>query len=272
MEFPTFNSSIKELEKIENVLDKNYPENSSILNRNIGIYKIFKNLLSNLKLLRDLDSKDCATQPFATLSRMIIDNYSVLFLISKHSDSKEQDLRYYLYLMDSLNGRINSIRNFSDQIQNNSLIKDLKESEATIEHDKRAIKTITKLIEKNKLHKLVSDKVIKDRNWKFTKGVTNKKERLSWEDLYNLARIPKKFSKIIQNHYSTYTHGLGMTILYESRNETFFQSTFLLLSLLNLNITQILIDEYKLQPDKMDLDLEHLIFVRHQWENYEKWS
>lgn len=272
MEFPTFDSSIKELEKIEYILDKNYPQNTSILNRNIGIYKIFKNIISNLRLLKDLDSKECATQPFATLSRMIIDNYSILYLISKHSDSKEQDLRYYLYLMDSLNGRINSITNFSDQVQNNSLIKDFKESKDTIEHDERAINTITKLIEKNKLDELVPKKVIEDRNWKFTTGIKSKKNRLSWIDLYNIARIPNKFSEIIQNHYSTYTHGLGMTILYESRNDTFFKSTFLLLTLLNLNIARILIDEYKLQPGKMNLDPEFLIYVKHQWENYHKWT
>ena len=172
--------------------------------------------------------------------------------------------------MDSFNERISSITNFSNQVQNNSLIKDFKESEATIEHDKRAIKTITKLIEKNKLNELVPNKVIEDRNWKFTKGITSKKNRLSWVDLYNLARIPKKFSELIQNHYSTYTHGLGMTILYESRNETFFKSTFLLLTILNLNITRILIDEYKLQPGKINLNPEILIYVKHQWENYHK--
>ena len=270
MEFPSYESSLKELEKVELILDRNYPANASILNRGIGIFKIFKNILSNLNLLKDINSKKCATQPFATLSRMIIDNYSILYLISTNSSLKEQELRYYLYLIDSLEGRISSIADFSEQVQNNSLIKDFQQSEDIIEHDKRAIKNLMNRIKTEKLDEMVSSKTIDKKNWKFT--IENKKDRLSWEDLYNIARIPEKFSKIIQNHYSTYTHGLGMTILYESRNESFIESTFLLLTILNLNITRILINEYNFEPKKIDLDPKFVNFVNHQWENFEKWK
>ncbi|WP_324720376.1 hypothetical protein [Salinimicrobium sp. HB62] len=272
MEFPTYNSGIEELEKIESILDKFCPEKPNLLSRQIGIYKIFKNILSNLKFLNHINNGECATQPFATLSRMIIDNYSILYLISTYSSIKERDLRYYLYLMDSLEGRINLIEGFSKTVQNNSLIKDFQPSKHVIDHDKRAIKNLMAKIKTDQLDEIVSVRVIDKRNWKFDNDNHKQKERLSWEDLYIIARIPKRFSKIVQNHYSTYTHGLGMTILYEPRNESFVESTFLLLSLLNLNIARILIDEFNLKPDKMDIDPQFVKFVNHQWENYQKWD
>jgi len=269
MEFPSFESSLKELEKIESILDKNYPANASILNRDIGIYKIFKNLLTSLNLLKDINLKNCATQPFATLSRMIIDNYSVLYLIAKNSSIKEQRLRYYLYLIDSLEGRIKSITDFSKDVQNNSLIQDFQQSQDIVEHDERAVRNLLNRINSEKLNELVSSKIIDKRNWKFT--CENKKERHNWEDLYKIARIPQKFSKIIQNHYSTYTHGLGMTILYEKRNESLIESTMLLLTTINLNIARIILDEYNIIPEKINLDSEFITIVNHQWENVEKW-
>lgn len=272
MEFPTYQSGVAELEKIESILDKKCPENVTILNRQIGIYKVFKNVLSNLKFLKRINAEKCATQPFATLSRMIIDNYAVFYLISTYSSIREQELRYYLYIMDSLEGRIKSIQDLNKAVQNNSLIKNFQESKEIIRHDKRAIKNLMARINADQLDKMVSARVIDRRNWKFTNGDPKQKERLSWEELYNIARIPKRFSKLIQTHYSTYTHGLGMTILYESRNESFIESTFLLLNLLNLNLARILINEFNLQPDKMDMDPQFIGLINHQWENYQKWD
>ncbi|MDO6814054.1 hypothetical protein [Tenacibaculum soleae] len=200
---------------------------------------------------------------------MIFDNYSVFFILTSYSTKDEQLLRYYLYLMDSLDGRINSITSFSETVKNNKLIESFDESKDIVEHDKKAISQILNKISSENLDNLVSKKTIQKRNWKFT---TNSKERFSWEDLYNISKVPKRFSKIIQNHYSNYTHGLGMTILYEERNNSFIESTLMLLSIIQLNIGKIIIEELNISEEKLQMESEFYLLMNYHWNNSERWN
>ncbi len=267
----TFEISLIELNKIDKYVDNNFPKNSNILDIKIGIYKIFKNLVTSLNTLDKLHKQNTETQSFATISRMIFDNYSVFYILSSYSTKEEQWLRYCLYLMDSLDGRINSITEFSESTKDNNLMKSLDDSKEIIKHDEKVISRILKFIYSKKLDNIVTEKEIKKRNWKFTPKL-EKKERLSWEDLYNISRIPKRFSKLIQNHYSTYVHGLGMTILYEKRNESFIESTLLLLATIQLNIAKIIITELNLDKRKLKIDSDFSVLMESQWNNSERWN
>lgn len=263
----TFDSCLKELEKIQRNLEKDNSDKSQLLNKKIGVFNIFKNLVSNLKILDKINKENCNTQSFATLSRMIIDNYAGFYLLTAHSDNNERQLRYYLYLMDSLQSRINSISDFSNSLKNNKLVKSFESSNDIILHDKKTITTIIQKIKSEKLDSLVSLKVIDKRNWKYIAG-NSKKERYSWEELYNIAKIPKHFSKMIQNHYSAYAHGLGMTILYSERNETLIESTFLFFALIQLNLAKIIINEFNVDILKINLDNNFIAQMEFHWDNW----
>jgi len=267
----TFDLSLIELNKIDEYIKVNYTKNSNILNKKVGIYKIFKNLVASLNTLKKLYEQNSETQSLATISRMIFDNYSVFFILSSHSTKEEQLLRYYLYLMDSLDGRINSITAFAESVKNKKLIESFKDSIDIVEHDKKAISRILNEIYSESLNNIVSKKTIEKRNWKFiTKP--NSKERLSWEDLYNISKVPKRYSKIVQNHYSNYTHGLGMTILYEERNKSFIESTLLLLATVQLNIAKIIIKELNINEVKLKIDPDFYILMEYQWNNSDRWN
>lgn len=267
----TFELSLIQLNKIAEFININYNIDSNVFNKKVGLYKIFKNLISSLNTLKKLNEQNSETQSFATISRMIFDNYSVFFILSSYSTKDEQLLRYFLYLIDSLEGRINSITAFAETVKNNRLIESFEESKGIIEHDKKAISQILNKIHSENLNNLVSQKTIEKCNWKFTTK-PNSKERLSWEDLYNISKVPKRYSKIIQNHYSTFTHGLGMTILYEQRNKSFIESTLLLLATIQLNIAKIIITELNINEEKLEMEPEFYLLMNYNWNNSERWN
>lgn len=263
----SFDSCLIELQKIEHILDRSINNKSQLLNRKIGVFNIFKNHISNLIILKKLNKENCNTQSFATLSRMIIDNYAGFYLLTAHSDENEKQLRYYLYLMDSLQSRINSISDLENSLKNNKLVESFDSSSDIIIHDKKAITTIIEKIKTEKLDSLASQKIIENKNWKYISGNSNK-ERYSWEELYNISKIPEHFSKMIQNHYSTYAHGLGMTILYSERNETLIKSTFLFFALIQLNLAKIIINEFEIDIIKANLDNNFIAQMEFHWDNW----
>tara|TARA_B100000949_G_scaffold213330_1_gene208124 strand:- start:703 stop:1506 length:804 start_codon:yes stop_codon:yes gene_type:complete len=263
----SFDSCLIELRKIEHLLDRSIDNKSQLLTKKIGVFNIFKNLISNLIILKKLNEENCNTQSFATLSRMIIDNYAGFYLLTAHSDENEKQFRYYLYLMDSLQTRINSISDFANSLKDNKLVKSFDSSNNIIIHDKKTIATIIEKIKKEKLDTLASPKIIENRNWKYISG-NSKKERYSWEELYNIAKIPEHFSKMIQNHYSTYAHGLGMTILYSERNEALINSTFLFFALIQLNLAKIIINEFEIDVLKANLDNNFIAQMEFHWDNW----
>lgn len=233
--FNTYKIFLIEIEKINSRLSEFYLESNNLYNHKIGVYKIFRKLVLNLRFT--LESSEISSQQITlSLGRLIIDQYSILFFLSCYSSRKEQMLRYYLFLLDSLESRINTIKDFSDNIKGMS-DEVLKNNDISNKHDEIVIKKINELIIENKLNEITNEKNIKDSNWKFvTKYPAKNGKTYSWQELYNISKIPPHFSKSIQNHFSTFTHGLGMTILYSDDNP---ESTIYVYEFINLIQTLI---------------------------------
>lgn len=57
----SFDSCLIELRKIENILDRSIDNKSQLLTKKIGVFNIFKNLISNLIILKNLNNENCNT-------------------------------------------------------------------------------------------------------------------------------------------------------------------------------------------------------------------
>ncbi|MBK9225125.1 MAG: hypothetical protein IPO23_11875 [Flavobacterium sp.] len=113
--------SLSEFSRLVDSLKETNKVNTSPIDKKTGIYYLILNLHSNLKLVLELAENNCKTQPLVTLGRMIIDNYSILYLLTSFSTKEEQQLRYYLYLLDSISMRSQSVQEFMEGMKNNVL-------------------------------------------------------------------------------------------------------------------------------------------------------
>src|SRR5690606_18098745 len=125
-----------------------------------------------------------------------------------------QKLRYYLLMLASLEGRIKTMTEFEESL-NNLPAEVIRGNQEFKKLDENSIHIFLQKIEKENLEKIVDIKHIKKRNWKFPNSIpAGNKISYNWQELYKIAKIPSNFSKAIQQHFSEFTHGLGLTILY----------------------------------------------------------
>jgi len=137
-------------------------------------------------------------------------------------------------------------------------------------HDSTVIKKNLGIIEKNGLDLLVEKFVIENHNWKFVSSYPAKnKKTYSWQELYNIAKIPKHFSKAIQNHFSSFTHGLGLAILYtEGNNESlnYIYDTILILQAVTGKIMRL---NYSKELENLNFNNEFIEIGEEVWSNWE---
>ncbi|RYJ52522.1 hypothetical protein DR871_000260 [Flavobacterium petrolei] len=264
-----YDFSLQELLKLIVPLKELENSNLDRLDREIGIYYLVVNLYSNLDLLKHLAMSGAKTQPLITLGRMIIDNYSILFLLSSYSTKEEQNLRYYLYLLDSISVRSESVKSFHEGIEHQLTLQHRNEKESLINHDKRIITKLKAKIVSENLQNITSQNDIAKYNWKFQSVISAKnKSYYNWYELYNIAKIPKPFSETIQKHFSAFVHGLGMVIIYEQKNKAMEESVMSLLMIVQFLTAQIIVNEYSELTKNVILDKEFKLNMHEGWNNW----
>lgn len=264
-----YHFGLKELQKL--IVSLKSLENSNLnkLEKEIGLYYLIVNLCSNLDLVRHLAISGAKTQPIVTLGRMIIDNYSILFLLSSYSTKEEQKLRYYLYLLDSINMRSESIQTFYEGVENQLTLQDRIENKKIISYDKKITSSLKSKIKNENLESITSEKDLNKYNWKFQSNIKAKNNSFyNWNELYNIAKIPKHFSETIQKHFSAFVHGLGTVLIYEQKNKPMEESVMSLLMIIQFLMAQIIINEYPEQTKTVVLDEEFKLNMHESWNNW----
>lgn len=266
--------SLKELLKLIIPLKDLESSNLTRLDKEIGLYNLLLNLYSNLDLIKHLAISGAKSQPLVTIGRMIIDNYSIIYLLSSHSTKEEQKLRFYLYLLDSLSVRTESIKSFygiiEPKLEENQLTEHIRtKNEKIIDHDQRVIILLKEKVIDENLEKITKQKDIDKYNWKFQSSpIAKNKYYYNWNELYNIAKIPKHFSEIIQNHFSAFVHGLGTVLIYEQKNKTMEESVMSLLMIVQFLTAQIIINEYPELTKNIILDDEFKFHMHESWNNW----
>lgn len=264
-----YDFSLKELLKILSPLKELESSNLDTLDKKIGLYILIVNLCSNLDLVKHLADSGSKSQPLITLSRMIIDNYSIIFLLSSYSSKEEQKLRYYLYLLDSISVRSESIKNFYDEIKHQLTEQHRIENDSQINHDEKNIQLLISKINAENLQSITIKKNIDNFNWKFQSNIKAKnKSYYNWYELYLIAKIPHHYSKTIQNHFSAFVHGLGTILLYKQKNKEMDESVLSLLMIIQFLTAQIILNEYPELTKDVVIDEEFKFNMQESWNNW----
>ncbi len=256
-----------ELEKIVNHLNPIYGKSNNLFEKKVGIFHVFRSLYKNLKFLKStLD--DSTFTAFATLTRMIIDHYSVFFLISSYSSQEVQKLRYYLLMIASLEGRSKTMNEFEKSLSNLPIEISIGNQKA-INHDNNTVQAFLKKIETENLNKIISESHINKRNWKFpSEKKAGNKNYYNWQELYQIAKIPDNFSKSIQQHFSEFTHGLGLTVLYTEEKSDSKLSIIAILSIIQSLIGKIVMNEFSTELKNLEINKTFIYNCDFNWENW----
>lgn len=198
-----------ELLIIEEELNINFSE-SEIYQKEYGLIKLISRINNLVKNVIQIDINEQNTSLIITISRMIVDTYSVINLLLNHGSEKEQNLRYLLYLKDGCESKIKLTNDFISKTKYDAL----SFNDILIYYDK-IINDIDKIIEEQ--FEGFYNKSI-NCNWKFNtlfpRNIKNWKEwSYSWSQLHGLTNIEEIFLKIYQNNYSEHVHGTGGLIL-----------------------------------------------------------
>lgn len=261
----------EQLEKI--LISLNHYENiQAIGSRKVGIYKFIKNLLPNFDVMLDLSKSDSIAS-FLTINRMIIDYYAVFYLIASHSTIKERNIRYYMYLIDGINTRSKTMINFEAKVSKKVHEYNKTERNSVLEKDRISVIQLFALIEKENLDNQISTMIIKQSNWKFIDAESSKSIRensYSWVKLYNLAKIPDKYSASFQSYYSTFVHGLGTTLMSNSNYDKLpiICSSLYLTSIIQSFIIKIILIEYKEELTGYELNSDFEKYINLNWESW----
>lgn len=260
--------SLNEFSKLVDSLKGIELANPSPIEKKTGIYYSILNLQSNLKLVLELAENNCKTQPLVTLARMIIDNYSILYLLTSFSSQEEQQLRYYLYLLDSISMRTQIIQEFMEGMKNYTPENSLTDTNNVIDRDQRAISIILNKIESENLSNITTKKNLFCHNWKFVSITPPTNSYYNWKELYNISKIPTHFSMVIQKHFSAFVHGLGTVLIYQQKNKGMEESVMSLLMIIQFLTSQIILNEYPENTKDIELDSEFLRNVNKSWNDW----
>lgn len=257
-----------ELEKIVNYLNSTLGNDKNLFEKRIAIFHVFKSIVKNLKFLRtNYEESPFAT--FASLSRMIVDHYSGFFLLSTYSNLDEQKLRFYLFMIASLEGRAKTMSEFETSVINNLPQEVILGNKKAIKHDENAAQKFIKKIEVENLSNITKEIHIKNRNWKFPSDVPAKNNTFyNWQELYKIAKIPSHFAKAIQQHFSEFTHGLGLTILYTEEKLDSKMSIIAILSIIQSLIGKIISNEFSEELKDLNLNPNFIFNCNYNWENW----
>lgn len=264
----SFDFYFVEFEKILNHLNATSINSNDLFEKRIAIFHIFKSIMKNLKFLR----KNYEESPFATfaaLSRMVVDHYSGFFLLTSYSSKDEQKLRYYLFMIGSLEGRAKTMSEFESSVSSHLPPETILGNKKAIKHDLNAVQKFIEKIETENLKNVTNEKHIKNRNWKFPSEVQAVNNHFyKWQELYEIAKIPNHFAKAIQQHFSEFTHGLGLTILYTEGKLDSKISIIAILSIIQSLIGKIILKEFSEELKDVSLNPNFIYQCNYNWENW----
>jgi hypothetical protein len=176
--------------------------------KEVWVYNHIKKLRPSFDLIFQISELDSISS-LCTMLRMIVDNYAILYLFTSYSFKDEQLIRYYLYLLDALQVRSKLINNSTEMSENSKT-----DSDNALRADEIARKRILVIIAENQLDQIVNDKILQSRNWKFKDSQGNdRNNKYKWIELYKLSKIPERDTEIIQEYYSSFVHGLGISFM-----------------------------------------------------------
>ena len=123
----------------------------------VGIHKIFQTIIPIFYALLKVSESDSISS-LQTLNRMIIDNYSVLYLLAINGAARERNIRYYLFLLDGIKSRSGLLANFNAQISEN--LKDKSSTHEALNHDTSTVKIFRHLIDELNADGYITEKIM----------------------------------------------------------------------------------------------------------------
>lgn len=174
-------------------------------NHFIKIAKLFDSFVTVITETKDYNTS-------CSIIRMIYDNWYSYALIYYCTEGEERLLRYYLYVIDSLNQRKKTMLNLLDDEQIDPAIK--QQADTTIQDCDKAKQQYTDLIHKLSLyhqHTSFIDKSIVKGCWQYKELSGNKPIGYKWSELYE--HLSDKSTRAYLEYLSQYVHGLYISTL-----------------------------------------------------------
>lgn len=264
-----YNFYLKELEKIRTHLMPEFGISTNLFDFKIGIFHLFNSITKSLRFISE-NHENSPFPTFATLARMAVDNYSIFYLLASYDTLEIRKLRYYLYVMASLDGRIKTVSDF-EKATKNLPTEVVAGNKKLIEHDKSTIAIFQKKIISESLQTLTNEKIIEKMNWKFpSERPAGNKNFYNWQELYQISKIPSHFSKAIQQHFSEFTHGLGLSMLYSDEKSESKQSIIGILSIILSLKGKIIMEIFSEKLINCDIDKNFIFNCNYNWENWKE--
>lgn len=202
----------KELQKIHN--------SPSVIDLNSYFLIAVRKMLDSWQTIHFLCDNRVDVSSLLTLSRMIVDNYTILYFIHFIPKTiEERKLRHYLYILDGINYRLNELQKFPsitfdpNYIEQSEIDQLSLRIKTTIENDLTAKDRLLSEIRRSPLyHANMENSIIQDFNWKYKKlDGAIRRNRYSWFELYKLVGIKESVSSFISGYMSEFVHGLCMS-------------------------------------------------------------
>ncbi|MGI4021883.1 MAG: hypothetical protein ACRYFA_10290 [Janthinobacterium lividum] len=207
---------------LESVISEKYNV-EDILLKETGTYNILKNIKATIENILKITVNENNTQSIISLSRNIIDYYSIYFLFNHYHSNTEQLIRYYIYLIDSYKTLIKTQQLFlSLSSQQNKLKFETIFNDLITKEEKSIVNLKTKILNHD-FEKYCKEENINNGNWKFKNKIN--KDKFGWKELYEFSINDDKYVILISNYFSMYTHGLGI-INIKSDNQKIIEGTF----------------------------------------------
>lgn len=174
-------------------------------NHFIKIAKLFDSFVTVLTNTQDYNTA-------CSIIRIIYDNWYSYMFIYRFAEGEERLLRYYLYVIDGINQRKETMSNLRDGEEIDPEVK--KIADDAIQKCEYAKLQYTELIQKMSLypaHKHYIDKAIKKGCWQYKELNDEKLSEYKWSELYE--KFSGKDTKAFMGFLSQYVHGLYLSSL-----------------------------------------------------------
>ena len=171
----------------------------------IKIAKLFDSFVTVITETKDYNTA-------CSIIRMIYDNWYSYVYIHQFSEGEERMLRYYLFVIDGINQRKETMQNLHEGEQIDPDVKKLADS--TIQDCDKAKQQYANLIHKLSLypqHTEFIDKAIEKGCWQYKELSGKKPLRYQWRELYE--HLSGKDTRVYMDYLSQYVHGLYISTL-----------------------------------------------------------
>lgn len=171
----------------------------------IKIAKLFDSFVTVITETKDYNTA-------CSIIRMIYDNWYSYAFIYLCTHGEERLLRYYLFVIDSINQRKKTMLNLNDDDQIDTAIK--QQADKTIQDCNKAKQHYINLIYKLSLypqHIKFINMAIEKGCWQYKELLGEKPARYKWCELYEL--LSGKDTRAFLEYLSQYIHGLYISTL-----------------------------------------------------------